>query len=444
MTLHYVPAGVEIYPATSAQVVVNHEPNAKEETDFGKKYKQWRTTTRTVTLVTKSLRDGSNLKQEAEALIPIFNSAWVKATGLTKVLANPIHANYIKGPYEDKGIESIIDSGGFQMLKGTVLFVDPDDVVTRYNEQANIGMPLDLPVRSYLEEVFFDPVSRMIRANDEYISSRLNKGVHLALISHGASLEARKRRLDVLDRKAEVVAIAGLNIKPAVGVDHVLNNIENLMYVVQRYHKTTRYFHVLGVTSKLWLFMYAVIEASKYVNEIGADSVSHRLGALTGLYDTANFKSISLSKATPYRTPCQCSCPICSQVDDMRIMHNQLLLESHNLWVRAKQTELIHDMARAYIRGGIPLREVYDVLQLKELRAQNLDMTKFQYITHYAQEVMAADKFRPIKPLKGHSSLFRGLNASTVKKDELYHRYLKILRSYEKFHKKRFLAKEVH
>ncbi|MFO5067294.1 hypothetical protein RCK10_24840, partial [Salmonella enterica subsp. enterica serovar 1,4,[5],12:i:-] len=92
------------------------------------------------------------------------------------------------------GIESIIDSGGFQMLKGTVDFVNPDSVIEEYNACADIGMPLDLPILAENEKEFWDPVSRLIRANDQYIEPRLNKGIDLALISHGTSLELRKRR----------------------------------------------------------------------------------------------------------------------------------------------------------------------------------------------------------------------------------------------------------
>jgi len=432
MSLHYVPAGVEIYSATSAQVLITNKPNDIEETEFGKKYKHWRTRERTVSLVVKSLRNGVNIKHTADAVIPIFNSSFIRAAGLTKVLANPIHGNYVREPYESKGIESIIDSGGFQLLKGTTDFVHPDDVVERYNREANIGMPLDLPVRAAVEGSFFDPVSKMIKANDDYILKRLDKKVNLALISHGSTVSLRKRRLDVLDRDAEVVAIAGLNIKPRPGVDHILNNVENLMYVVHRYHKRTRYFHVLGVTSKLWFFMYALLEASGYVREIGADSVSHRLGALVGIYDTSDFQAIPLTKGLDYRHTLPCNCPVCSAIDDMRVIQTQLVLESHNLWVRAQQAQLMSDMARSYIKGTLPLKIIYDTLALK------LGMAKFQHIVHYAQEIMASGKYRPIKPERGNNTLFSSVKPQSSASGPLVDQYAAIIKKYEKFHKQSF------
>lgn len=438
MTVHYVPAGVESYSQNSAQLLVNREKNKKETTDFGAKYKQWRTYDKTISFVSRSQVNGVNIKHTADIAVPISNALFVRACGLTKVLANPIHGEYVKSTFEDKGIESIIDSGGFQMLTGVLPFVHPDDVVKRYNKLANIGMPIDLPVRSKFEAEYFDPVSKMIKANDDYLIERLDPHIHLALISHGTSLEKRKRRLDVLDRKAEVVAIAGLNIKPAPGVDHYLNNIENLMYVIHRYRKDTRYFHVLGVTSKFWMFMYALVEATGYVREIGADSVSHRMGSLIAKADLSDFTVADMSNKTGipqlYRQSIPCGCPVCVAIDDMRILSAAAILEAHNLWVRAKQTELICDLARLFLKNEITLKSICKVMKLK------VDLTKFQYMVNYTREIIASDTFRHIKPMRSTNSLFsdilpeENVEESNVGKDK----YNEILIKYEKFHKRKF------
>lgn len=434
MSVHYVPAGCESYSQNSAQILVTREHNKKESTEFGAKYKQWYTHDKTVSFVSRSQVNGVNIKHTADIAVPISNALFVHACGLTKVLANPIHGDYVKSTFEDKGIESIIDSGGFQMLTGAADFVHPDDVVKRYNRLANIGMPIDLPVRSKFEKEYFDPVSRMIRANDEYLIERLDPHIHLALISHGTSIEKRKRRLDVLDRKAEVVAIAGLNIKPEPGVDHYLNNIENLMYVISRYRKTTRYFHVLGVTSKFWMFMYALIEAEGYVREIGADSVSHRMGSLIGMVDRSDFTVVDIPKNQVFKQAIPCGCPVCVAVDDIRILNAAAILEAHNLWVRSKQTELIIDLARHFIKNEVTLAEISKVMNLR------IDLTKFQYMVNYTREIIASDKFKRIKPARSTNSLFsdiipeENIDEANVGKDK----YNEILTKYEKFHKRKF------
>jgi len=436
MSVHYTPAGVEAYCQNSSQVLVTKGKNEKESTKFGPKYKQWHTYDKTISYVSRSQVNGVALKHTADILVPINNAAFVKACGLTKVLANPIHGDYVKSTFEDKGIESIIDSGGFQMLTGATDFVDPNDVVTRYNKLANIGMPIDLPVRFAFEADFFDPVSKMIKANDDFLIERLNPNIHLALISHGTTLEKRKRRLDVLDRKAEVVAIAGLNIKPQPGVDRYLNIVENLMYVIHRYRKTTRYFHVLGVTSKFWMFIYALIDALGYVREIGADSVSHRMGSLIGMVDRSDFTVTDIPKNQLYKQSIPCGCPVCVAIDDVRILNSAAILEAHNLWTRAKQTEVLVDLARHYVKNEVTLQEILKVTNFK------IDITKFQYIVNYVKEVVATDKFKPIKAERSTKSLFSNIipdddvmtEEASLGKDK----YAKILERYEKFHKKKF------
>ena len=436
MTVNYVPAGAESYSQNSAQLLVTRGQNKKEHTAFGAKYKQWHFYDKTVSFVSRSQVNGTKIKHTADIAVPITNSLFVKACGLTKVLANPIHGDYVKETFEDKGIESIIDSGGFQMLTGVIDFVHPDDVVKRYNKLANIGMPIDLPVRSKFEVEFWDPIGKMIRANDDYLIERLNPDIHLALISHGTSLERRKRRLDILDRDAEVVAIAGLNINPAPGVDRHLNIVENLMYVIQRKRKTTRYFHVLGVTGKFWMFIYALIDALGYVREIGADSVSHRMGSLIGMVDRPDFSVTDIPKNQPFKQVIPCGCPVCVAVDDIRVMNSAAILEAHNLWVRAKQTEMLCDLARHHLKGEVTLQEIHKIMNLR------IDITKFQFIVNYIKEIVATDKFKAIKAPQSTKSLFSNvIPEDDEATDEMKigaSKYADILTKYEKFHKRKF------
>lgn len=434
MTLHYVPAGVEAYTSSNAQLSVKYEANKKEETAFGLKYKKWWTKDRTLTLVNRGLTSGVSAVKGADALAPLFNASFVKACGLTKVLANPLNGTYSKDSYEALGIETIMDSGGFQMIKGTTPFVNPDEVVGNYNAYTNIGIPLDLPIRLAVEDTFFDPVSKLIRANDDYMLERLNKKVNLALISHGSSISLRRKRLDVLDRDAEVVAIAGLQGKKGQpGVNKILSNAEALMYVVNRYRKTARYFHVLGVTSKMWFFVYALLDASGYVKSIGGDSVSHRLSALVGTYDMPDFSVVNIAKGSTYTQSLPCNCPVCSLVDDTRIIQAQILLESHNLWVRARQTEFLASLARSYLAGTTLVKTVYDALGLRT------GIAEFQHILDYVQTIVASDKFKPISREKARKTLFSDIRSTTTTEGATFDQYITIIGRYEKFHKKKFL-----
>jgi len=428
MALHYVPAGIEGYSDRRSQLQITNKPNEAETSEHGKLYKRWHTLEKTIVQVNTSTRGGTRSKDNADVIVPFLNATFVKNCGITKVLANPIHGGFIREPFERQGMESIVDSGGFQMLKGTVEFVEPDYLVRMYAEKANIGMPLDLPVPAGAEPMFFDRISHMIRANDQYMLKRLKPNIDLALISHGSTLARRKSRLDVLDRKAAVVAIAGLGIKPDNGVDHVSTALESLLYVTNRYRKTARYFHVLGITSKFWLFIYALLDSTGFVKSIGADSVSHRLGSVVGMYDTYDFQTISLNKKQTYHQTMPCNCPICFAIDDLRIVNSTYILEAHNLWVRAQWAKLISDMAAQYVLGTVKLEEIFKTLNL------TLKYNEFHKLVKYVEEVTSSGKFKPLRKINETKSLFRQQAKAHPKKDL----YESILARYEKFHGKTF------
>lgn len=337
--------------------------------------------------------------------------------------------------FEVHGIKSIIDSGGFQMLSGQTDFVDPDTVIERHNKQANIGMPLDLPVRAAYEGMFWDPVSRLMKANDDYMLERLNPNVKLPLISHGTTLLARKKRLDVTDRDSDVMAIAGLNIKPAPGVDPFMNNMENLLYIICRYRKNVTYFHVLGVTTRFWFFVYAILSESGFVKHIGADSVSHRISSLGGIFEMSTFESIRLTRDELFRREIPCGCPVCSTIDDMRILNAPSILEAHNLWVRAKQTEMIREIANQFINGKLTPAVVFNALNLKNAF---IDLPKFQYVISYLMETISSGVYKPLRIPKKTQNLFSSVATGTPVKSQI-ERYTKIINRFEVFHKRKFL-----
>jgi hypothetical protein len=426
MTLHLVPAGVEAYSTSSAQLWVSYKKSSVEKTFVGPLYKKWVTRDKVIVL---AVRAGKVVlpKTSYDQSLSVFSASFLKTAGFKILLANPVVGKeFNKAPFALRGLKSIVDSGGFQLLKEAVDFVSPDDVIKRYNANADIGMPLDVPLPAKYEPAYFNKVSNLIRANDNYILSKLAPGIELALISHGTTLAQRKARLDVLDRPAKVVAIAGLNIQPEAGNDKFEVAIENLMYVISRYRKTTEYFHILGVTSKMWMFIYALMTQSGYVRRIGADSVSHRMSALVGEFETLDFNKILLFKDAQYRIRPSCSCPVCSTVGDLRIMHEWRILESHNLWVKGQQIEVTKDMAEGYMKGAISLEEIHKVLRI------SMPFRKFASLVSYVQDVMA-NKFRRFTTGKTRS-LFGSSSSRLVTSKH----FDEVIKRYEKFHQESF------
>ena len=438
MSVTYVPAGVEAYARQSAQLAVTYATTPQKETTvLGRAYKRWNLRDRTVELVKSGTNHAPQIFTTADAVVSIFSPKFLKNCGVTKVLVNPIHGSgtFRRHHFHANGLTVIVDSGGFQLLRGTVDFVNPDDVVQRYNEQADICMPLDLPVVQAAEEYVFNRVSNMIRANDEYIESRLAPGKHLALISHGTDLAHRKARLDVLGRhNARVVAIAGLNIRPRPGVNPFMNSMEALLYVTTRYRKTAQYFHVLGVTSTFWMFVYSILSVSRYVHDIGADSVSPRVNAITGTFLTPDFQSLDMTHPSLRAPLPPCSCPVCFTTKDSRLLTEYGILESHNVWVYMNRVYFIEALARDYLAGKVTDGQVFKGLRLQT--TPGLTTEAFRACLQYLKETIKTGKFRRMTassrtPMK----LFASAPGARPK---IVDRYEEILSKYEAWHKKKF------
>ena len=430
MAVYYVPAGVEDYHTTGpATLYTKLEKHKQEKTSFLFKAKEWETKDQHILLCRHPISEYLP-EISYDSCVSIHSPTMLKHLGIKVCLANPQVGKYSKIPFKNQGILTILDSGGFQMLSGKMTFVNPDDVVSRYNANADIGMPLDIPVKAIVEQQFFDRVSRIMKANDNYMIPKLNNDVTLSLISHGTTLDYRKRRLDILDRDTKVVTIAGLNINPKGSISVLPSKVEQLMYVVSRYRKTTQYFHVLGVTEKLFLFLYCLLDSLGYVKNIGADSVTHRICALSGNYLKADFSSVILKKDGPYGKRSECFCPVCRCVHDLRVVHEPLLLETHNLYALVERLKFIHDMSDSYVSGGVKLKTIYDELQIR------CSFIEFRSLVEYVQEV-CANKFKPLTSQIKQGGLFghKGVSEQHIK---LVKRYEEIIKNYSKFYGKKF------
>lgn len=445
MTVHHVPAGVEAYPVThllyaKSKTLVGSpdavKPNPTEKTKFFRGLSKWRVGDNTFQI---SKETGKAL-EGAQSITPINGPLYFKNCGIDLVLLNPAHKNVDLTLFKAAGIRTIVDSGGFQMLTGVTDWVDPDKVAQSYNEGATIGMPLDLPMRSALEPLYFDAVSHLIKANDKYIGKKLTEGTKLALISHGLTLDRRKARLDVIDvRQPDVVAIAGLGIATPDGVSKPFASAENFMYVINRFRERTEYFHVLGVTTSVWFFIYALCSVTKFVRSIGGDSVTYRLGAVTGICDKADFTVENIEKSIKYIQPTGCFCPVCSVVKDKRFLNHALLLESHNLWVKEYRTKYIEYLAKEYVDGRVDLTTVANVIGLRDSNSQR----NFKHIVKYVMACIDRGKALPMS-LAGapRKTLWHAEHKDApISESDMVDviRYEKILKAYSEFHNIDFL-----
>ena len=88
--LNYVPAGVEAYSKQRTQLNIKLEKNDEETTEFGRKYKRWRTFDKTITCTVSSTAGTILSKAPSDIIVPLFSPTFVSACGLTKILANDL------------------------------------------------------------------------------------------------------------------------------------------------------------------------------------------------------------------------------------------------------------------------------------------------------------------------------------------------------------------
>ena len=349
------------------------------------------------------------------------------------VLINPYHAvkNY-NSDFARFGKKVIVDSGGFQMLRGTAEFVHPDELLEFYNKFGDICMPLDLPLPATVEPYFFDSVTKMMRANDQYMEPRLEKGRILALISQGSTVPNRLRRIDGLKRKSKVTAIAGLNTLVEGDTTHkTMTALTNGMAVISHLRKDTDYFHFLGVTSNLWIILYSILVGTGYVKRCGGDSVSFRMASINGSYryglgsKMAKTDDIMRTQKTPIGTTCRC--PVCRTITDHRILLDYRILESHMVWNAIETKNLIADSVEVYLKGGCSLRDISD--QWMPPGRYDILARAVDYLNLVIQK-----GYKEWKP-KTTNSLF----AKVKKEPPGLDHYKTIIGRYEKFHKRKFL-----
>ena len=392
---------------------------------------------RVVYCATQSLRSKVVIDEtfgEFDAIVPLLTPEVITEP---IVLVNPYHAvkNY-EHNYSVFGKKVIVDSGGFQMLRGTSEFVDPDNLIDFYNKFGDICMPLDLPLPANVEPYYFDAVTRMMRANDQYMEPKLADGKILALISQGSTTANRLRRLDGLKRKSDVVAIAGLNtLVDGDSSTKTMTALSNGLSVIDMLRKDTVYFHFLGVTGNFWMILYSIMVGSGYVKRCGGDSVSFRMSSINGSYNiglggnNARAENILRGQKTPIGTTCRC--PVCRVLTDTRCLTDARLLEAHNLWNAVETKNLIADSVEVYLAGRCTLRDLAN-----QWLAGRFGYELLSKAVDYLNEVMQKG-YREWKPKKA-SSLFAA--GSTKTPPGLDH-YEKIIRKYEHYHRAKFLKK---
>lgn len=428
--LEWVPAGAESC-TRYLSVGIKYENNLEESTKkIGASAYEIRLRRKTIYVASTSSRNYYHMPK-VDVLLPIPDSPVdFLDLGLNKILINPYHAStsFNSRPFINAGIDVVCDSGGFQLGRGVIDFLDPVDTVQYFNRRATIGVALDIPMHPDHHSKWLMRAAKIQRANNEIFKKYRKEGVRLLNVSHGYSTDLRRKYLDVVyDPDLDGMALGGIGTKNRQ--DKIMGThdaILNLLLVIDHLPKDT-YYHILGTTSPLFLLAYSLILATGYAKHISCDSVTHYQSQFNGRYQLANYGRLRSDlgrEALPgYGGYLPCSCAICTLVGDPRILEIRDVSLYHNLAYQARLAETAHHSAISFVQGHLSFKDLLIVNLGEALYKQH------SALFHYLVEVCSKGFKKVPQPNipKVKQSLLSGVSlpdtsvATVVRKYEEYH-----------------------
>ncbi len=231
------------------------------------------------------------------------------------------------------------DSGGYQLVSGAKLFVDPHAVAHAHNVYAHEGVGLDIPTGSLGNIKLIVESSKIQNLNNALILKDLNKDVALFATSQGVTPEGRKQYLDVMmDSEFHGITIAGL--RPILGIydPTPVQLMLHLLYVVLRTRKRATRYHILGVSTFSTMLMLAC--AAEHLKiRITSDSARHILiGAGGSTLSAPNLKQVKSEAGTRQKGAALgakgsyltgCTCRMCNNIVFDHMYSESRFLQTH-------------------------------------------------------------------------------------------------------------------
>lgn len=433
MPIHLVPAGLELITDSSTCLFSTYNAKTKKDREvssFASKVKKWFLKDRIVEQQNYAYGDPYSIDPRYSLCSSNVGPFFLKQNNFEYILMNlstGINVKYNPCKYIE-GIKTFVDSGGFQLFTGALDFIDPKELAQTYNRVASIGVDLDIPCDSpQVTRPYLEACAKIQKANYEVLSANVNKDVELLRVSHGKNLEYRKIFMDILaPENPKYLSIAGA----VVGIEGPRKPFiiaEAILYFASQF-KNLEYIHCLGYTdSKAWV-VYSLIEQLGLVKNIGGDSVSFLMNSASGTFNLPK-GAFTLSRNVHASTPCYCTCSVCRNAKDLRLLNSSRLLHSHNLYILNKRKEFTYNTVKELLNGNIKYGEF--------LKETGIKMTQkhLHELVDYIQEVKA-NKFRELSKVKS-SSLFG--NIPHPMPVELATKYNRIIKNYENYYKERFL-----
>ena len=335
-----------------------------------------------------------------------------------------------------KLVYRIQDSGGFQLFSGVQDFIDPKELVLYHDRFADSGVSLDLPLSMIRDRAVVEGGARMLAANSATLL-KLRKGPwQLMNVSHGLTPQLRAAWQKIaLAEPGDSLCIAGLRgsiMKDAVGANPVA--VAAHMLVGMLHPNNYQHYHLLGLSSISGMILAALI-ANLHQKVVTSDSTTYLTGQQFGNY---GYNPIEPATEHNYRR-LHCSCPLCAYVEyEYWAQKNAYFLSIHNAFRISHICNTVNGMMRHALDSKLDAKGI-----VRMILAANIGLDKKYAVSMQKAIHLILNTTKYSDACKLDVSFSAPVTCTLFKpppeKPEDLTRQLKIIKTYEKYHGKKFM-----
>jgi hypothetical protein len=286
---------------------------------------------------------------------------------------NPKYNHHFMDAYKDipDRVKIISDSGGFQLSRGSVSFINPEKLAIWYSTTCDVGMTLDVPLGREGSSKYLKESGKIQKKNNEKMLetfSKLNSPTKLMNVLHGLNeSEYELYHKIVYEPTVDKLAIGGVYHSSLVTSTKLIYNLMFESDIGKHYNHV----HILGVFNNkilpiyYWIFKLANEKRKKPIL-LTSDSSTAIQQAVAKTYFMAHnydepyqFQKLGTTFQTghlpsrvissPFRT-LNCCCPVCAALkytDLFTFCTGQAInsaLTYHNNWQFSRYTNFMNEM----------------------------------------------------------------------------------------------------
>lgn len=287
----------------------------------------------------------------------VFNDSVARKMGIKYVMTNYAHSKTTINPRTASRIPDelrhtvLSDSGGLQMARDMIGAISPEQLIEFYNNNADAGMVLDLPLSVANDEIIRRAAILQKKSTDIMLDR--SNGVELLNIFHGHNIDQRRAyRKIVEDERVNRCAVGGLYRHSLLGGTDIIWDLVN---TGQKYKQ----YHMLGIFGSLHIPMMIKMANIGWKPHITSDSTSHVQSAAGksyhfqfDIFHTSKRLAIGTRGSIPNTQkilPCQCAvCAVLKYSDVLAFGSNRFTLELlalHNAIEMTRYTDQLQEAA---------------------------------------------------------------------------------------------------